>query len=153
MKNEPITLQSASFVILHREGKMLLMRRANTAWNDGYFELPHGDARNDESGTSAAVRVAREDLGIGIDPQSLEFALVSHGLYPGGKAYFNTYFRAAQWTGQPVPMHRDRYDAYGWYGMDDLPENLAPEVQLGLELVHSAVRYVEFGFDGLGGKI
>ena len=150
MTEQHFTLPSAVSLVLQHEGKILLMRRANTAWHNGYYDLPSGRIAGGEANTSAAVRLAKELLGIDMDPSALEFALLTHGLYADGKEGYNVYFRAPTWQGEPKPTDPSRFDAVEWFAFDALPENLTPGTQLGLEVVRGGIPYVEFGFPELG---
>lgn len=57
--------------------KVLLGRRANTGWMDGYLCPPGGHVEKGETPTIAAVRELKEELGVTIDPNDLEFICVA----------------------------------------------------------------------------
>ena len=57
--------------------KILLSRRANTGWMDGQLCPPGGHVEQGETPTIAAIREAKEELGVDIDPEDLEFFCVA----------------------------------------------------------------------------
>lgn len=63
-------LVPASYVALTRPGhsgrEVLLLRRSNTGFMDGYWALVAGHVEPGESAVSAAVREAREEVGIAV---------------------------------------------------------------------------------------
>ena len=58
-------------VLLERDGRVLLMRRAGTGFFDGLYSLPGGHVEEGESLRTTAVREMREELGIELDEASL----------------------------------------------------------------------------------
>jgi 8-oxo-dGTP diphosphatase len=64
------------FVI--RGGDVLLLRRANTGYEDGRLSVPAGHVEIGESVTAAAVREAGEEIGLTLDPQRLRVVGAMH---------------------------------------------------------------------------
>ena len=56
------------FILLRKEGKILLIRRKGTGYRDGWYSMPSGHLEKGEAISAAAVREAREEVGIRIDP-------------------------------------------------------------------------------------
>jgi 8-oxo-dGTP diphosphatase len=54
-----------------RGGDVLLLRRANTGYEDGRLSLSAGHVELGESVTAAAIREAREEVGLSLDPRRL----------------------------------------------------------------------------------
>ena len=73
-------------LILAADGKVLLLRRANTGFADGSWSVPGGCLDEGETLPAAAAREAREELGITIDPAGLAFAHLCHHADPDGQA-------------------------------------------------------------------
>lgn len=59
-------------VIVHRDGKVLLIRRKNEPYK-GMFALPGGYMEMDETLAESAARELREETGIVVEPDKLEF--------------------------------------------------------------------------------
>jgi 8-oxo-dGTP pyrophosphatase MutT (NUDIX family) len=65
----------AAHLLLRREdGSILMIRRANTGYQDGKWSVPAGHVDPDESATDALVREALEELDIKLDRSSVVFA-------------------------------------------------------------------------------
>ncbi|MDE6075059.1 MAG: NUDIX domain-containing protein, partial [Clostridia bacterium] len=59
--------------------KVLLQRRQNTGFMDGLWDLScSGHVEHGESMSQAAVREAKEELGVDISPDKIEFFVFIH---------------------------------------------------------------------------
>ena len=63
----PITAQLA----VMQDDKVLLLKRYNTGYEDGKYSLPGGHVEKGEEVTKAAIREAKEEIGIEIEPDDL----------------------------------------------------------------------------------
>ncbi len=66
----------ASYLILLQENKVLLGRRCHTGFEDGKYILPSGHVELDENFTGAIIREAKEEIGIDLKFEDLEFVHV-----------------------------------------------------------------------------
>ena len=64
-------------IFIIKGSKVLLGRRLNTGWMDGYLCPPGGHVEKGETPVIAALRELREELGIGVNTEDLEFACVA----------------------------------------------------------------------------
>lgn len=69
---EQFKLVPAVYLVLRNDNRVLLLRRANTGYQDGKYRLVAGHLDGDELGTTAVVREAKEEAGIDFDPSKLE---------------------------------------------------------------------------------
>ena len=132
--SERNTAVPASYVILECEGKILLARRFQTGYQDGNYGLPAGHVDEGELPLAAAVREAQEEIGIDLQPDTLELAHVAYELphdETGNRVDF--YFVAKNWSGEPAIMEPHKCDELRWASLDNLPENVIPKVRLALE--------------------
>lgn len=146
MSESRFALPCAVFLIVVRDAKVLLMRRAGTGWHDGDFDLVAGHIDGGESLRMALAREAREEVGIGIEPSDAHFVHLIHGLFEDGKEYFNVFFSVEAWRGEPKIMEPHKCDALEWFSLDDLPKNLTQSTRLGLEAIRAKRLYQDFGF-------
>jgi 8-oxo-dGTP diphosphatase len=63
-------------VAIIKNGKVLLLRRANTSYMEGWLGFPGGHNLPEESPRQAAVREVLEETGLTITPERLEFLCV-----------------------------------------------------------------------------
>jgi 8-oxo-dGTP diphosphatase len=68
----------AVYILLEKDGRHAFVKRSNTGWRDGYYSLPSGKVEKGESYLRAAVREAKEEVGVTIDLEDLEHVLTTH---------------------------------------------------------------------------
>ena len=128
-------------------GSILMLRRAGTGWADGMWSVPAGHLDGDETVTAAAVREAREETGVRIEPGSLTVAHVMHrAAADGGGERVDFFLTAARWAGEPRVAEPDKADSIGWYACDGLPDDTVPYVRAAVAAVGRGRTYSEFGW-------
>lgn len=113
----------AWLVLLDREGRVLLGRRAGVSYGEGLWGLPGGHVEPGEGLAEAAAREAREEVGVRVDPATLRFLGVSRYDLAGvtGTDFF---FQAQTWEGTPEP--RQHTSEVAWCAPEALPPNVLP---------------------------
>jgi 8-oxo-dGTP diphosphatase len=109
-------------VLLDDDGQVLLGRRKNTGFADGSYHLPAGHLEAGESVIDAVIREAREETGIVISPDAIEFAHVMHNSSGGGRVAF--FFTVRRWEGTPQNREPHKCSELRWFPLDALPANL-----------------------------
>lgn len=132
-------------VLFLREGQVLLLRRFNTGWRDGYFSVPAGHVEAGETIRQAAAREAFEEVGVTIDPDDLDLVHLVHRKSDSERLSF--FFRARAWTPEPVNAEPDKCDALEWHDLDHLPPNMVDYVAQALDEIEAAQPYSEFGWE------
>lgn len=108
----------AAGVLIARQGNLLLGRRGPHATAAGKWGLPAGFVERGERVEDAAVREAREEVGLAVTLGPLL------GLYSEtGQTVMLAVFAA---TADGEPVAADDLDAVGWFDPDDLPELAFP---------------------------
>ncbi len=125
-------------LLQHRHGVQLL--------NDLWDTAATGHVEQDESMRQAVIREAREELGIEIDVADLRFSALGHVLIRPGYSYYNGYFEALRWQGEPRIMEPDKCDQLRWFDVDDLPRDMIPERRAAVLNHFRGIRYHEVGF-------
>jgi 8-oxo-dGTP diphosphatase len=138
--------RAAVYFLLIKDEKILLLRRFNTGWNDGNYSLAAGHIDGNEPAEVAMIREAREELGITVELEDLEFAHVSHR-YASDCEYVDFYFTASRWQGEPYNAEPNKCDDVAWYPLDALPENVIPNVKEVLEQYANKRPYSIFGWE------
>jgi 8-oxo-dGTP pyrophosphatase MutT (NUDIX family) len=111
-------------VILRREGRVLLLRRAGNVYATGMLCLPSGHLEQGESVLSAAVRETKEETGIGLDPATLRLALSIHERHPGtAHARIGFAFEPACWHGEPINAEPSKCSELVWADPSYLPSD------------------------------
>jgi 8-oxo-dGTP diphosphatase len=130
MAPERFRLISAVHVFLIREGKVLLLRRFNTGYQDGMYSVVAGHLNGDEEIKAAAVREAREEVGVEISPADLQVVGVMHRKSDDERIDF--FLAATTWSGEITNREPDKCVQLAWFDTDDLPPDVIPYVRRAL---------------------
>lgn len=143
---ERFKLIPAAYLVLRQDNKVLLLRRANTGYQDGKYGLVAGHLDGDELGTVAMAREAKEEAGIDVDPKKLQFAHVAHRLSRNqvGQERIDLFYELREWQGQIINAEPEKCDDLSWFDIDNLPENMLPFVKQVLTNIANGVSYSEY---------
>lgn len=132
-------------VLMRRNGKVLLILRANTGFKDNEYVVPSGHVEADETFKQAASREAEEEVGVKIRPEDLIYKTTVHR--KGEKdTRIDVWFEALAWTGTESNVEADKHAHIKWYDEDELPENIVDYIAFGMECIKEDVGYGEFGW-------
>lgn len=143
---ERFKLIPAVYLVLRRGNEVLLLRRANTGYQDGKYSLVTGHLEGNELATDGIVREAKEEAGITIDPKKLKLVHAAHRLRRGdpGQERIDLFFETAEWQGEATNAEPYKCDDLSWYAMDNLPDNMLPFIKLVLADISRGVNYSEY---------
>ena len=141
---------SAVMLLLIREKddyeEILFQKRKNTGYCDGFYDLSasgHVDAN--ESMKHAMCREAKEELGININENDLEFVCMIHK-NSDGCIYYNGYFKAKKWSGEPIINEPEKNEELKWFNINSLPSNIINDRCIAIENYKNNIKYSEFGW-------
>lgn len=106
-------------LIFKKENNILLMRRFNTGWNDGKYALMGGHVEDNENPIDAAIREAKEELGLNLEKKNLEFKMIM----PVFPDHIYIYFECKQFNGEPTNCETNQCDDIRYFDIDKLPKN------------------------------
>jgi 8-oxo-dGTP diphosphatase len=136
----PVTVHMFFF----RGEKILLSRRYQTGYMDGHYSVPAGHLDGGETVRMAAVREAREEIGVGIKPEDITFAGVFHRREGDERVDFFVHVR--NWSGEPVNTEPDKCDDLCWTDVEALPANTIPYIRRAIENFRAGIPFDEFGW-------
>lgn len=117
----------AADVLLMKEGKILLNRRAGNVFAAGFYDIPGGHVEEGETVLDAAVREMKEELGVTIDPRDLTLIhVIERPVGEDGKRRVNFEFECRKWKGQPKNMEPEKSAELRWVTPDNLPPKTTP---------------------------
>lgn len=150
---EKFKTPSAIVVLLTRiaDGKtqILMQKRKNTGFADGMWDWSFsGHVEYKESMTVAAVREAKEELGVAINAKDLQFATIIHKrdeLYD--VTYYNGYFVCDKFVGEPKICESEKCSEIKWFCIDSLPEDVIDDRVMALNAYLNKIPYIEYGWN------
>jgi ADP-ribose pyrophosphatase YjhB (NUDIX family) len=144
-KPRHVQLPVAVHLFLIREGAVLLLRRANTGYEDGNYSVIAGHIDGGEPLTSAMIREAHEEAGIEIAPDDIEVVGVMHQRDPY-EEYIDFFLTARRWQGEIRNREPDKCSELAWYPLDQLPPNVIPYVRQALDNFRHGIWFDSFGW-------
>lgn len=141
----PINLPIAVHAFIIKENQILLMKRANTGFNDDKWSVPAGRLEEGESFSMAAKREVNEEVGLSIKIEDLETPLImDHKDSRGERIY--VFYSIKKWSGEPKNMEPDKCREINWFDKNQLPENLIEHIRYSIIAKDEGLHYVEYGF-------
>lgn len=141
MSKERNKIIPASYLVLMKDDKILMLRRFNTGYEDGSYSLVAGHVDAGESFTQAMIHEAKEEANVDIDPDDLEMVHVLNR-----RERVDIYFKARSWKGEIKNMEPEKCDDLNWFSFDNIPENTISCVAQALDCIKKGIFYSEFGF-------
>jgi 8-oxo-dGTP pyrophosphatase MutT (NUDIX family) len=117
---------AAVYLFLLTDNKVLLSRRFNTGYMDGYFSLPAGHIEENETIKSAMMREAKEEIGIDINEKDLEIVTFMHRM--GDKEYFDYFLTCYKWNETPKNCEPNKCSELLWCDIDKLHADILPYI-------------------------
>ncbi len=137
---------SAVYLILQKDHRILLSRRVNTGYCDGMYGLPSGHVEEGESLLSAMIREAKEEIGIEVRREDLNYVHCVSRLAADGHR-IDHIFTLDTWEGEPINQEPEKCADLSWFAVDALPDTIIPYVRRIVEAVKNGVTYAEEGWD------
>lgn len=137
-------------MFLRRNSEILLLRRFNTGYEDGSYSMIAGHLDGGEPLTEGMSREAFEEVGITIDPLSLNLVHVMHvkSELPESNAdeRVNFYFTAENYEGDIYNKEPDKCDEVKWFDINNLPANIIPHVNAAIVEIRKNSFFSKYGW-------
>jgi len=137
-------LIASGYLLLIKEGKVLLSKRKNTGYEDGNYGLPSGHLEPHETVRDCCAREAKEEIGITIKAEDLELVHMMHRRQLDERIDF--FFVTSVWEGQIVNMEAEKCAELSWFAVDSLPLNTIGYIRKTIEQYQANILYSEFGW-------
>jgi 8-oxo-dGTP pyrophosphatase MutT (NUDIX family) len=145
MAGERLVVPVAVHLFLVRGDEVLLLRRANTGYEDGKYSVIAGHLDGGETVIAAATREAREEAGIALDPAGVRVVGVMHRRANDERIDF--FVVAEAWAGEVANCEPHKCDELAWFPIDAPPEDTIPYVRRGLENYRAGRWFESFGWE------
>lgn len=135
----------AVYLLLRRGDEILLLKRANTGYQDGKYGLIAGHLDGNELATHGIAREAKEEAGIIVRPEEVRLVHTDHRLDTGiSPETIELCFETSKWEGEPTNAEPEKCDDLSWHNINDLPPNMIPLVKSVLAKVAEGHIYSEY---------
>ena len=138
-------IPEAHIFLTNNNNEILLLRRFNTGYEDGNYSVIAGHIDGNEEVKAAAIREAKEETGIEIQPSDIEVVGVMHRKSDSERVSF--FLAASRWTGDIVNAEPDKCDDISWHSVHNLPANMVPYVRQALENYRKGRFFESFGWE------
>jgi 8-oxo-dGTP diphosphatase len=133
---------------LERDGQVLLGLRHPDA---AYAPLRHHTLAGhceQESAVACLIREAKEEAGLLIEADDVEFVHAVHLVdTPGAQPRMQMFFRARRWRGEPELLEPDKCLSWGWWPTDGLPEPTVAYTRAAIDGIRHGRLYTEIGWN------
>ena len=119
------------YLVLEREGKVLLSLRENTGYEDGKWSLVAGHAEEGETARDAMIREAMEEANIAVKPEDLEFAYVMDRKSPN-RQNIDIFFKCLKYAGELRNNEPNKCGGLEYFEQDNLPANIVDYIKVAL---------------------
>lgn len=124
-------------------GELLLLRRANSGYLDGYYVMPGGHVQAGETIVAAAVRECAEETAVVIEPDQVQPLAVLPYLNAAQQGV-DFVMGVEAWLGDPCINEPERFDDLIWARQDALPAKCAPYLPTLLAMIDKGHWFHEF---------
>ena len=138
-------IPEAHIFLTNNNNEILLLRRFNTGYQDGNYSVIAGHIDGNEEVKAAAIREAKEEVGIEIQPPDIEVVGVMHRKSDSERVSF--FLAASRWSGDIVNAEPDKCDDLSWHSIHNLPANMVPYVRQALENYRKGRFFESFGWE------
>lgn len=147
MTSERFAFRGSIHVFMVQEGRVLLLRRANTGFMDGLYSVPAGHLDGNETVIDAAIREAREEVGVSLLSDDVQVVGVMRRGAEGadGNEYIDFFVAATHWHGVLENCEPHKCDELYWEALDQLPVTVIPYIRRALENYRQGRWFDTFG--------
>jgi len=138
----------AVYLILEKGDEILLMRRQNSGYYEGWYSVPAGHVEAGELPLDALLREVKEELGIELNKSKIRLV---HSMYrtkhdeTGDR--MDLFFVATRWSGELVNGEPHKCSDIRWFPVAALPEHTVHHVREAVANVEDGVTYSELGLN------
>ena len=145
MKEERYKFICAVYLLLIKENQILLLKRANTGYEDGKYSLVAGHMDGNETIKQAMIREAKEEAGIIINEKDIEIATFLHRKTDPER--FDFFLKCNKWDGEITNKEPSKCSELSWHDINRLPSNIIPYVKKAIENYKNNITFDNFGWE------
>jgi mutator protein MutT len=134
-------LSSIYLIIRNDEGKILLQRRQGTKLWCGFLALPAGHIDEGENTYEAAIREAKEELGITITQKDIIDTFVVCRRNANLQPYYDVYFEIDNYEGEISIKEPEKCSELVWFSLDEFPNDVIEFEKIALNLNEEGIKF------------
>jgi 8-oxo-dGTP diphosphatase len=138
-------LYGSVHVFFYRNEEVLLLKRQNTGFQDGNWSVVAGRMDGDEEVIAAAIREAREEAGVDIDPADIEIIGVMHRKNTTSE-WVDFFLKAHNWHGEITNKEPEKCEQLQWFHEKELPEHMVSYIRVALEKEQQGLWFESMGW-------
>lgn len=136
----------AAYLLFEKDGKIAFLKRENTSWMNGYYGLPSGKVDKGESFTQAAIREAKEEIGVELRTEDLLYRTMCYRNAEDNMVWVDVFFEVTSWDGELINAEPHMHSELTWLDPSNLPENVIPAVRFALEQIAAGHTLCEYNW-------
>ena len=132
-------------LMLINDNKILLMRRKDTGFADGFYSMPAGKLEPKESVENAIIREVEEEININIKNETLKTIQVMNR-NGSDRERIDYFFTVDRWSGEIKNNEPNKCDDLKWFDINNLPENTVSYIKEAVNNYNKKIRFSLFGW-------
>lgn len=139
----------AVIMVFKKDGKIALLHRQNTKWMNNRWGVVGGKVDKGESAIKAAMREAKEEVGINLTLSTSDVSAVlyrTHNDKDDLSPWVDVIFEITEWQGELYNAEPHAHSELKWFSAKQLPENLTPFTKKYLQMLNEGIKYDESGW-------
>lgn len=136
----------AAYLLLIRDGNILLARRYHTGFMDGHYSVPAGHLDGNETVREGCAREMREEIGISVNVADLD---VVHVMFRKSERdeRIDFFMTAKTYEGEIRNVEPEKCDDLRWFPLNALPNTTIEYVRIAIEHACAGTFYSEYGWE------
>jgi 8-oxo-dGTP diphosphatase len=118
-----VLFRAAVFVVLRAADEVFLLRRKNKHFDNNCWDLVSGHIEHGEGFSGCAIREAKEEAGVTVQPEALQ--LIHTSISSIDRPYINLFYVADEWSGDPLVAEPDVASEGKFFKLGALPTDLS----------------------------
>ncbi len=136
------------FLLPVRDNSILLLKRKNTGYFDGYYWLISWHVENNETFTQGMIRETNEEWWIILSPDDIKVVHIMQRKAEIDQSQgVDAYFLCDKWKWDFINAEPHKCEKLEWCDMDNLPSNLIPAIKFAIQNIRNNIFYSEYGWE------
>ncbi len=119
------------------------MKRKNTGYEDDKWSVVSGKLDGNETVIDAAIREAKEEVGITVSPSDVRVIGVTQRKEM--TEWIDFYVTLNTWEGEVTNVEEDKCEQLAWFNQEELPEGMIEHVRQALEQNRDSMWFRTYG--------